>query len=218
MNNTFAGTHHGLQINTNQDKGLGCITSMLDKYQALLTYMVNVHSKVMQVRFDLHYPDDRSITPAKQHIYDFNYNLKRKLQRDKNTGGHLVDPQILWTEEGCGIQNPHYHFVILLNGNAKNNYWGLLDRTLWSLWEKTINASDNKGLVDYCDKNGPNGLMVVRSSPDVMEQLNKLSYQASYLTKIKTKDNRGKGNWLMGGSRVDPSRLPLLVSGLDLFG
>ena len=216
MNTTFCSTHNGLHINTNQSKGLGCITSMLHNYQQCLICMIKAHSKVMQVRFDLHYPNDGNIVPIRKHLYDFNYNLKRKLQREVIIGGHRVDPQILWTEENNVSSAPHYHFILLVNGNANNDYKALLRNTVNPLWKKTIN-SDNDGLVDYCDKNGPNGLMITRSSPDVLTQINRCSYQASYLAKIKTKDARGKGCWLMGGSRVPSAVVPLQLPKLDLF-
>lgn len=216
MNTTFGSTHNGIQINTDQRKGLGCITSILDNYQKHLAHMIASHSKVMQVRFDLHYPNDGTIVPNRQHIYNFNYNLKRKLQRETIIGGHRVDPQILWTEEINSSTAPHYHFLLLANGNAKNNYKELLKNTVNPLWKNTIN-SDNDGLVDYCDKNGPNGLMITRSSPDVLTQINRCSYQASYLAKIKTKDARGKGCWLMGGSRVPSAVVPLQLPRLALF-
>ena len=216
MNTTFDVIHNGLQINTDQSKGLGCITSMLDNYQKHLAHMIASHSKVMQVRFDLHYPNDGNIVPNRQHIYDFNYNLKRKLQRETIIGGHRVDPQILWTEEINTSTAPHYHFLLLVNGNAKNAYRALLRDTVNPLWKKTINF-DNDGLVDYCDKDGPNGLMIIRSSLDVLTQINACSYQASYLAKVKTKDARGKGNWLMGGSRIPSVVLPLQFPICDLF-
>ena len=97
-------------------------------------------------------------------------------------GGHRVDPQILWTEENNVSSAPHYHFILLVNGNAKNDYKALLRNTVNPLWKKTIN-SDNDGLVDYCDKNGPNGLMITRSSPRRSDTDQQMSYQASYLAK-----------------------------------
>jgi len=53
---TFESQHNGLNINTNADKGQGCYTKILDKHQAHLQDMVNKHSQVMQVRFDLRFP------------------------------------------------------------------------------------------------------------------------------------------------------------------
>ena len=215
---TYDKTYNGLQINTDLNKGQGCITSILDSYQIHLIYMINAHSKVMQVRFDLHYPTDGSIVPTRKHIHDFNYNLKRKLQRKKVVGGHKVDPQLLWTGETNTSYFPHYHFILLVNGNAINNYWDLLDSIVRPLWEKAIGVSNNTGLVDYCDKAGPNGLMIIRpSSPEFLIQLNRCSYQASYLAKVKTKETRGKGNWLTGGSRVPSVLTPLPASHLNLF-
>ena len=217
MELTYSNHHNGLHINTDPDMGMACIVPMLDKYQAMLFSMINAHCKVMQVRFDLHYPKDGSVIPARKHIYDFNYNIKRKLQREKGTGGHLVDPQLVWTEERHASLHPHYHYVLLVNGNAKEKYFPLLRDIVEPAWKKVIRTEQN-GLVDYCDKLGPNGLLIIRNSPLMQEQLNQCSHQASYITKVGTKEHKDKGNWLMGGTRHVPGIILQPVADLDLFG
>ena len=91
-------SYKGLPINTDESRGLGCISSVLDKYIDMLSYMISAHSKVMQIRFDLHYPLDANIVPDRRHIYYFRNNLIRMLDRQKGSGGHRADPQLTWTE------------------------------------------------------------------------------------------------------------------------
>jgi Protein of unknown function (DUF3296). len=217
MKLTSSSHHNGLHINANANKGTACIIPILDKYKIKMFSMVHAHGKIMQVRFDLRYPDDGSIIPIRQHIYDFNYNLKRKLQREKVAGGHLVDPQMLWTEERHTSLHPHYHYVLLVNGNAKEKYFPLLRDIVEPTWKKAIRTKQN-GLVDYCDKHGPNGLLIIRNSPHMQKQINQCSHQASYIAKVGTKEHRGKGHWLMGGSRHVSGTIPQRIEHLDLFG
>ncbi len=76
MKMTTDNTYGGLAINTDKAKGQACFTKVLDRYHAHLNDMTGKRSKVMQVRFDLHYPQDSSVEPSPQHLQDFNYNAK----------------------------------------------------------------------------------------------------------------------------------------------
>ncbi len=198
---TYTNKHNGLPINTNEEKKEGVYTDVVDRHHAHMEDMVLKHSKVMQVRFDLRYPHDGSVTPDNKHLQDFNYNLTRKLHREKPIGGHAVDPRIINVKEQHGDnQHPHIHNVLLVNGNAKQNPLGVL-KQVEKMWATAI-KSDAPGLVDYCDKNGANGLMVNRNSDNFQEQLEACSYQASYLAKERGKEHRAKGTWLASGTRI----------------
>lgn len=210
MSITFSSLHNGFPINTNLQKGLGCLTAILDNHLGKLGYMIAKHSKVMQVRFDLHYPKDGSVLPSPQHIYDFNYNFKRKLQREKISGGHKVDPQIIWVEEQHTSPHPHYHYLLLVNGNAKRDYHAIVREAL-RIWKQTL-GTENSGVVNFCDDKEQNGLMVERGSPYFQLQLGQCTYQGSYIAKISSKAHRRKGSWLSGGTH-----LPALAPSLDLF-
>lgn len=210
MNITFSNLHNGLPINTNHQKGLGCWIPILDSHRVKLEYMIVNHSKVMQVRFDLHYPKDGSAMPSPQHIYDFNYNFKRKLQREKISGGHKVDPQMIWVEEQHSSPHPHYHYILLVNGNAKKDYLSIVAEAL-RIWKQTL-GTENSGIVNFCDGKKPNGLMVERGSPYFHAQLAQCIYQGSYIAKVSSKNQRRKGSWLLGGTH-----LPVQIPSLDLF-
>ena len=46
-----------------------------------------------------------------------------------------------------------------------------------------------------------NGIIIRRNSPDYEEQYDKTFYQLSYLAKVRGKENRDKGSWLIKTSR-----------------
>ncbi len=197
---TYAKEHNGLSINTNKEKEEGVYTDIVERHHAHMKDMTEKHSKVMQVRFDLRYPQDGSVIPNSKQLQDFNYNLTRKLSREKSVGGHAVDPRIINVKEQHGDNShPHIHSVILVNGNAKQNYMGLL-KQVERTWASAIKSTAN-GLVDHCNRNGANGLMINRNSDDFQSQLNACSYQASYLAKSRGKEHKAKGDWLVSGTR-----------------
>ncbi len=86
-NVTYHATCNGFPINTNQIMEQGCFTQILNKYHTHLIDMVNNHSKVMQVRFDLCYPQGGSVIPSNTHIHDFNYNCKENSIGQLTKGG-----------------------------------------------------------------------------------------------------------------------------------
>ncbi len=192
--------HNGLPINTDKDKGQACLTSILDKVQAHSDDMISKHTKVMQLRFDLHYPDGERIEPNSQHLQDFNYNLQRKLKREKCTGGHKVDPRLITVTEQHNSIHSHTHGILLVNGNAKQSPYGLL-KEIEIQWGQAI-GTDAKGLVDHCDKQGKNGIIIDRNKEDFEEKRKQCFYQASYIAKERGKDNQAKGSWLVKGTRI----------------
>ena len=194
------GNYNGLPINTNADKGQACLTQVLDKHHAHLDDMNNKHSKVMQVRFDLRYPQDNSVTPSKQHVQDFNYNLQRKLNREKHAGGHKVDPRIITVTEQHNSKYPHVHGVLLVNANTKHKYHPLIEE-MDRIWKQAL-GTEAQGLVDRCDRQGNNGIIIKRGNEDFHEKRNQLSYQASYLAKERGKENKVKCSWAVTGTRL----------------
>jgi len=191
--------YKGLPINTNLEKKQACILPILDRYNAHLEDMTIKHSKVMQVRFDLRYPTDESVMQDKQHLHNFNYNLQRKLQREKHAGGHKVDPRLIMVTEQHHSKHPHMHCVLLINGNAKQNYYSVVQQ-VEKTWKQVL-GTDAKGLVDRCDRKD-NGIMMNRNNEDFMAKKDQCSYQASYLSKEKGKENKEKGSWSVTGTRV----------------
>lgn len=205
MNITYQSNFKEFTINADINKKFGCHIPILEHYESQLSYMLNSHQKVMQVRFDLHYPEDGSVIPDQKHIYRFNENLKRSLDRENIKGRHRVDPKIIHVEEQIYSNYPHYHYVLLVNASAKRDIYFLFQK-VEHFWELSIGHSSH-GLVDYCNKtwNGlkqENGIIIDQSKPDYLSNINKCFYQASYLAKECGKEHKRKGSWLVGSTRV----------------
>lgn len=198
---TFESTYNGLSINTDKSKNLGCYTKILDRYHEHLFDMTDKHSKTMQVRLDLRYPQDESFVPHPKQINDFSYNFSRSLnrKRKKAAGGHDVDARLIMVPERHGKNKRlHIHGVVLVNGNAKHSYMGIVKKAE-EIWKRAI-GSTASGLVHFCNQNGENGIMMDRNKENFKEQLNAASYQASYLAKERGKDNAEKGSWISRGT------------------
>lgn len=205
----YENEYRDLPINTNKEKGLGCLSFSLQSYREKLDYMKDNHSKVQQVRFDLRYPCDNSVPYDKKHISRFCEYMKRSFDR-METGGHLVDMKLEWVpDKKDKSSHPHYHCLALVNGNAIQSEYTVLKRAehYWGI----VLQNDQDGLVHYCNKDRSgkkqeNGLMYRRGSADAEETLEKMQYQASYIAKARDKEGLPKGSWIRGGSRIPKNR------------
>ena len=185
-------------INTNENRGLGCYEKALEKIESSFDSMLDKHSKIMIIRFDVRYPQNENIICSKNQVSDFVYNLKRSLNREKVGGGHRVDAKIIHVQEQDCSQKPHHHFAVVVNANAKNKYFPILLKAE-TLWKNTLNTNQS-GLVDYCNSK-QNGIIVDQSKDDFQAKYDEAFYQVSYLAKVRGKENRDKGSWLIKASR-----------------
>jgi hypothetical protein len=199
-NTTVSNTYRGLSINTNAEKGLACMTDILDKYHDVLHHMLDTCSDVMQVRFDLHYPADGSVLPSNAHVHRFNFYLKRSLLRESQRNNQTCDPQLIWVREQHISQHPHYHHTALLNANTHPHYYPVVQRAE-KIWKQAI-GSEQSGLVDFCNKQGENGLIIHRDAENMQEQKDACSYQASYQAKERHKETKEKGTWTVGSNHL----------------
>ena len=78
---TFEDIFDGLQILPSRDETEVKFIDILEKQKELMEFALANHSKIMQIRFDLHYPSDSSILPSSDDISVFSYNLSRRLKR-----------------------------------------------------------------------------------------------------------------------------------------
>ena len=196
---TFSDSFNGYPINTNEERGLGCFTKILSVYEQRLEYMLSTHSKVMQVRFDLRYPSDGSVVPDIKHIYRFNQYMQRGLKELKFQGGHKVDPCYVGVIEQDHSPFPHVHMVVLVNANAIEypvTVWRMADL----YWGLAI-GSEQEGLVHYCLQH-KNGIIARRDEDDYKDNINKIFYQASYLAKLRDKEERSIGSRMCLKNRI----------------
>jgi hypothetical protein len=218
MSITYNSIYHNLPINTNINKQQGCETVILDRLHSQLEYMTNNHSKVLQVRCDLRYPQDTQIEHKRTHFSKFNKNLKRNLERNnklpkdgksrsekvplKDHPKHNIDPHItLVIEQHTPEHYPHAHVLVHVNGNIKQSANDILQRAE-RIWNSTLNIPEKNGLVDHCNKKGTNSFMIDRNSDNYSDTINNAFYQASYLAKTRGKENTPKSVWTVLGTRL----------------
>lgn len=202
---TYDSTYQGLSINTDHEKGYGCYHNVLDSYSNILNYMCNNHCKVFQCRFDLRYPHGYSFGYSKDHISVFFEYMKKYFHRNY-CSSHNVDFKYLWSVDVKYEQSaPHYHCVVLVNGNAIRNATVIFERAC-HYWKLAIN-SNSDGLVHFCLKdykgdNQENGLLYIRNNDDANSVLNKMAYQVSYLAKTRDKVGLPDRAHYFGSSRI----------------
>ena len=201
---TFEDVFDGLQILPSRDDTEGKFIDILEKQKELMEFAIANHSKVMQIRFDLHYPSDGSILPYPEHISSFSYNLSRRLKR-MVIATHRVDPLYLWVREIHDSSFPHYHFLLWINSNAIKNKFTIFNITN-ETWENTLKINED-GLVHYClnKRRYPeysNGTVIDKNKEDFYVKRDVAFRSGSYLAKTYSKDGLDKHAWRYGYSRL----------------
>ena len=192
---------------------------IVEFYTKHLDDMIRKHNKVLQVRFDLHYPQDDSGVEKNKVIRDFSENISRDLKRNnplpekgkqrssgKKSSKHQVDPRLVWVREQHEQSHhqhhhQHFHCLTLVNGNAKKNERDIFKR-VERQWANALGLTEAKWLVDFCYRNDRPAVTIDRNSPDLAAQYQAAKKQATYLAKNWGKDKRPKGCWKVGGSRL----------------
>ena len=201
---TFEDIFDGLQILPSRDETEVKFIDILEKQKELMEFALANHSKIMQIRFDLHYPSDSSIIPSSDDISVFSYNLSRRLRR-KVIATHKIAPLYLWVREIHDSSFPHYHFILWINANAIKNKFTIFNITN-ETW-KNILKTNEKGLVHYClsEKREPeydNGIIIDRNKEDFSMKRDVAFRSGSYLAKTYSKNGLDKHAWRYGYSRL----------------
>lgn len=166
---------------------------------SLFSYYTEKHGKVLVVRFDISYPVHHEVTSIQT---DISRCIQKIAQKYKRQG---YDPAYMWVREQQNSIHPHYHCVLLLNGNRVRSYNHVF-QTAESLWGSTIGA-DASGLVHHCtvSKHGTpheNGIMLRRCDSDYAERCQQVQQQVSYLAKSGGKGEPHDGMRDFGMSRI----------------
>lgn len=201
VNITYENTFNGFDIFGCQS---GMYVEILSHQGELMSICLQGHSKVMQVRFDLHYPADNSIVPCFEHISVFSYNFSRRLSR-MCISSHRLDPHYLWVREIAHAGCPHYHFLVWINANAIQHEYTIFN-IAEEVWGNTLNTN-GKHLVHYClnkarEPKYDNGIIMNRSSDDYKYAIQEAFRAGSYLAKVDSKDDLNKFEHKFGCSRV----------------
>lgn len=201
---TFEDVFDGLQILPSRDDTEGKFIDILEKQKELMEFAIANHSKVMQIRFDLHYPSDGFILPSSDDISVFSYNLSRRLKR-MVIATHRVDPLYLWVREIHDSSFSHYHFLLWINANAIKNKFTVFDMAN-KIWKNTLKTNE-EGLVHYClnkkrDPEYDNGIVIDKNKEDFSMKRDVAFRSGSYLAKTFSKDGLDKHAWRYGYSRL----------------
>lgn len=201
---TFEDVFDGLQILPSRDDTEGKFIDILEKQKELMEFAIANHSKVMQIRFDLHYPSDGFILPSSDDISIFSYNLSRRLKR-MVIATHRVDPLYLWVREIHDSSFSHYHFLLWINANAIKNKFTVFDMAN-KIWKNTLKTNE-EGLVHYClnkkrDPEYDNGIVIDKNKEDFSMKRDVAFRSGSYLAKTFSKDGLDKHAWRYGYSRL----------------
>lgn len=158
--------------------------------RTLLNTMLMRHSKVLFLRIDLRFPNDRQWQTPMLYLQRFLDLLRRHFTR------YDFDPQYVIRMEQVSSINPHFHVCLLLNGNKANQFnLRYYKQQLEQMWRRVLEV-EMTGLVDfcnrdYCDRALPEGIVIVRPpehtefkvemTSEYREAFNAMSYLAKYV-------------------------------------
>jgi hypothetical protein len=191
---------------------------IINKYLTRRDYLLKLHSRVLQIRLDLHYPQDYPYQPTRDDISNFTDYLNRALTRQNILPGkdkirfrgrevieikHPHNQQIIIVrEQSTTSLHPHYHVLILVNGYARQDSYYVFQQAL-RIWNKIIGQDQlTYGYVNLCNQYGPDHIMIDRNQPDFYLKLEQAYNQALYLAKTHTKEYNPIGSWRVTGTRL----------------
>jgi len=187
MRNVFSGnTYNGYDLSYSEKNDQGFYREILQASELLFNDMTMRHGKVFFSMFVLKYPaGSASFYPNDNSLLSrFIEALTLYCKRKK------VDPRYLWVRECSDTGQPHYHLMLLLNGDLVQNAHGILQKAT-ELWQRCLGIEDGKGLVHLCttDKDyAPyGGVKIIRNGQDFQQVQSKCYELASYLAKRYSK-------------------------------
>ena len=192
MRKVFDGNmYNGHELNNSCKCHKGYYSEILDYIKILLDDMINRHSSVFFVRFDLTYP------ACSSSLYPNNNDLVSKFSETfmLYCNRHGYDPKYIWVRELSGTGQIHYHFMLLLNGNIIQKAHPLILGYATKLWQNYLGIENGKGLVELCDSEGKyyfyddkyGGVKIKRKDPHFQQIYAKCYQVASYLAKRYSK-------------------------------
>ena len=179
----------------------GYYQTILDKMIKRLAFMLERHSQVLAVRLVVRFPVEVTANADNGCFQYFMEEYRRYLKLKD------FDPQYVWVREQASSHNPHYHVLLLLNGNKIRYYrYPARANEIWSgaLFKYYGQDCRCNGLIEVCSA-GYDGIAMnhgIRLSRD-NEALTQEAYRiCSYLAKANTKGNTPKNIREFGASML----------------
>jgi len=166
---------------------------ILDAIHRGMERMVDRHCRVFGVILGLSLPWETGCVPHNGHMQTFFDAFSRCLK------GRGIDYHYVWVrEQPAADAQPHFHCLVLFDGNKTWSFYGQHLDTASRLWAETLGLERGDGLVHLCtwdeamDPNipyvGNGGVMIQRNSPDCDQAYQLLFARSAYLGKAITKE------------------------------
>ena len=198
MNRSFIITsneYRNLSLLKYDGPGAGYHKVILDRIIDRLEFMQQRHSQVLAVHLIVRYPES-IIAPENNDCFQY---FIEEYRRFLALSG--FDPHYIWVRERHNSPNPHYHLLLLLNGN-EIRYYRSPDRAnqLWYfVLQRNFSISiPTSGLIHIVPAEyGDYGVMLRRGD----EAIKRWAVQwFSYFAKLNTKGDAGRGVREFGSS------------------
>jgi hypothetical protein len=181
---------------------LGMRDGMVQEYLAKLHQTIEnafkQHSKVFALRVDLNFPVGTPQEVVHGAIKRFNEALKYQLEainKIRNKSGrlpHKASYRVVWARERVGSDLPHFHCLILTNGNAiqsagqyEMGSGSLYDCIVWA-WNSALHLPNETSYVNF-SRGGEYLIQRGQRYDDLFEA-------GSYLCKVYSKEFSAYGN------------------------
>jgi|TARA_R110000824_G_scaffold391527_3_gene589377 hypothetical protein len=174
--------YKALALPINADHEYKCIPVLVERMADEFWAALQLHSKVLAVRIDLHTDDPVMKNDAVEDLLRWLKQDLKRTYRMKNIG-HV------WAREFGKKKKRHWHLVLLLDGNILQNSWMLIEK-IKGYWEQTKNFGEVK-VPQKCFT------QIIRGDE---ESFNEAFYRSSYLAKERSK-------FVGGGRSFGSSRL-----------
>ncbi|MFT5815116.1 MAG: hypothetical protein ACI9VT_002887 [Psychroserpens sp.] len=153
----------------NADHEYKCIPILVERMADEFWAALELHSKVLALRIDLHANDHEMKNDAIE-------DLLRWIKQDLKRAYHMNNIGHVWAREFGKKKKRHWHLVLLLDGNILQNSWVVIEKVK-AYWELTKTNGEIK-VPRNCFT------QMIRGDED---SFNEASYRSSYLAKERSK-------------------------------
>ncbi len=166
----------------NADHDYKCIPTLVEKMADEFWAALELHSRVLAIRIDLHTDDEALKNVAIE-------DLLRWLKQDLKRAYRMKNIGHVWVSEFGKKKKRHWHLVLLLDGNILQSSWVVIDKVK-TYWELTKMNGEVKVPRNCFTR-------IIRGDE---ESFNEAFYRSSYLAKERSKFVGGDRSF--GSSRL----------------